>query len=118
LEIEVTIHVGEKIHVITRRRFEGDSRRHFVGEIKEAEGSIVRAEGYAFIFNTAKNEFIKKPEKRTSIFQLAESGYIVNLIPKEVSIDSLIYRQSGQKNLVVTDNHLFCLDINEFGINR
>ena len=39
---------GEKVHVIMRRFFDEAVRRHFVGEIKEADGAIVRLEGYVF----------------------------------------------------------------------
>lgn len=33
---------GEKIHVITRRNFEGDMQRRFIGEVIEARGSLAR----------------------------------------------------------------------------
>lgn len=33
---------GEKVHIITRRLFESDLRRHFVGEVLDSEGSVAR----------------------------------------------------------------------------
>ena len=33
------IDIGEIIHVITRRNFEGDLRRHFVGTVQAVNGS-------------------------------------------------------------------------------
>jgi hypothetical protein len=42
---------GEKVHVITRRLFDNDLRRHFVGEVKAVSDVAVRLEGYAFVLN-------------------------------------------------------------------
>jgi meiotically up-regulated gene 157 (Mug157) protein len=114
----MVIDKGEKIHIVTRRNFEGDLRRHFVGEIVEAQDAVVRIEGYAFIWDRSRNEFAKKPDKRTTIIDLAESGYIVNILPNQVSIAKLIYKMSDQKHLTLTDQSSFTLDINEFGTSR
>ena len=40
---------GDKIHVMHRRRFEKDVRRHFVGEVKGYEQGVARASGYVFV---------------------------------------------------------------------
>ena len=88
---------GEKLHIIIRRVFEEDVRRHFVCEIAESEGAVVRAEGYTFVFNRSKNEFVKKPEKRFGIFDLASAGYIVNIIPEEVMLENLTYKYSDAR---------------------
>jgi hypothetical protein len=55
----MVIDKGEKVHIVTRRRFEGDLQRHFVGEVLEAQGAVVRIEGYAFIWDRTRNEFTK-----------------------------------------------------------
>jgi hypothetical protein len=55
----MVIDKGEKVHIVTRRRFEGDLQRHFVGEVLEAQGAVVRIEGYAFIRDRTRNEFTK-----------------------------------------------------------
>jgi hypothetical protein len=112
------VSVGEKVHIVVKRSFETELRRHFVGEIMAAEGVITRIEGYAFVFDTTRNVFVKKPEKRTSIIDLAESGYLVNIIPVQVNIDDLVYKQSTQRTMIVTDDKGFSLEINEFGTNR
>ena len=41
----MVIDKGEKIHIVTRRNFEGDLRRHFVGEVVEVQDAAVRIEG-------------------------------------------------------------------------
>jgi hypothetical protein len=105
---------GERIHVITRRLFEGDLRRHFVGEIVAANNRAVRVKGYAFIFYPARNEYVRRPELRERIIALADAGEIINVIPGNVSLEELTYRPSEENRLVVTDGKSFRLDINEF----
>lgn len=109
---------GDKVHVITRRNFDGDLRRHYVGEIEGGFETTARIRGYVFMLDTARNEFVRKPEERTTIIDLAESGYIVNVLPRHVDVEELTYSFSDQQKLVVTDNRGFSLDINEFGHNR
>jgi hypothetical protein len=109
---------GEKIHVITRRRFEQDVRRHFAGTIVASEGAVVRAEGCTFVFNSSRNRFEKKLNKRIGIFDLAAEGYIVNTLPSEVVVENLIYKTTDEGSLVFTDNAGYSLNINEFSVKR
>ena len=109
---------GEKVHVVYRRNFDTEVRRHFIGEIIEASESVVRLQGNTVIFDSAKNTFIKKPETRTTIVDLSESGYIVNMIDKNVNINELQYIIDNNKHLILTDKKDFSLNINEFGSNR
>ena len=112
------ISVGEKLHVITRRLFEGDLRRHFAGVVTAVEGNIVRLEGYVFIFDTRANAWDRRHEKRTRIVGVGDSGHIIKVIPPEVEIDALVYQLDASRHLVVTDGKKFALDINEFGAQR
>lgn len=109
---------GENVHVITRRLFESEARRHFMGEVMAASGSVVRLQGRVVVFDTSKNQYVRKPELRTTVIDLAESGYIVNILPPNVDIDSLQYTHNSDRRLVVTDGKGFTLDINEFGSMR
>ena len=43
------IATGEKVYVITRRTFEGDLRRQFVGEVQAVTDFAMRVQGYAFV---------------------------------------------------------------------
>ena len=101
---------GENIHVITRRNFEGELRRHFVGKIIEMFETTARIEGHLYIFNSVDSQFVRIPKERTTIVDLAESGYIVTIIPPEVVIDHLRYELSDQGKLIATDNQGFSLD--------
>ena len=109
---------GEKVHIVTRRLFESDLRRHFVGEVTETTETAVRLEGYVFVHEANSNQYAMRPERRVRIFGLADSGSIVNIIPPDVSLEDLSYQTSPQGRMVITDGKSFSLDINEFSATR
>lgn len=112
------IGIGEKFHVVMRRNYNSQIQRHFVGQVEAADGSIVRATGYVFIYDELKAQYIKKNAPRTTVIDLAESGYIVNIIPQTVAIDDLRYEVIDRTYLAFTDGAGFVLDINEYGVKR
>jgi hypothetical protein len=109
---------GEKVHVITRRLFDNDLRRHFVGEVQAASEVAVRLEGYVFVFNPGNNQYERRPERRLRVISLADSGNIINVIPAYVDLDALSYQTSAENRTVFTDSKSFSLDINEFSAIR
>ena len=109
---------GEKVHIILRRNFEGDLRRHFIGEIVAANDTLARVAGYAFVLDNTTGQFGRRPERRIRIFGFAESGNIINVLPLNTDIEGCLYKQSPEGKLVVTDGKNFTLDINEFGSSR
>jgi hypothetical protein len=109
------INKGDKVHIAYRALFENSTRRHFIGEVVDSDGALCRLEGYAFVFDAKQATFQRKPEKRTTIADLAESGYIVNVVSSDVDLASVVYRYERGIGLVVTDNKSFLMDINEFG---
>ena len=113
-EQEHVISVGDKVHIITRRLFEGEVLRHFVGEVTRISGTLQEVQGFAFVHNRGTNEYKKRPELRTRIFSLGQADFIVNKIPPGTAVESLEYRYI-ENRLVITDRKGFSLDINEFG---
>lgn len=107
---------GNKVHIIYRALYESATRRHFLGEVMAVEGTACRLEGYAFVRDQISESYVKKPGKRTTVVDLAESGYIVNIVDAEVDIASVAYKYQRDMGLVATDGKNFVLDINEFGI--
>jgi len=108
------IEVGDKVHIITRRRFDGDVRRHFAGEIVGITGDLCRVGGYAFVYNVDRNQYLKRPDKRVRVLSFANEGHVVNVLPRETVISSLEYRYKDDR-LVVADGGAVNLDINELG---
>lgn len=74
---------GELILIVTRRSFEKDRRRHFIGTVEDAEGTAIRLTGYEFYVDNT-NQYRKIPEMRTWIFPLADSHMSVNVLPHEI----------------------------------
>lgn len=113
---ESAIDLGDKLHIITRRRFEGDIRRHFVGEVIGISGELQSVRGYTFVFNTGTNDYKRERESRTRVLSVGHDGLIVNKLPPETVIESVEYRLQD-KRLVVSDGK-FALEIHEFGQSR
>jgi len=107
--------IGEKIHIIERRFFKEDARRHFVGEVIRCTESTIRVIGYDWAIETMRG-FVRKPEKRERVIVLNE-GLIINVIPNDVNLEDISYITTSQRTQVVTDGKKFSLDITEFTIN-
>jgi len=105
---------GEKIHVITRRRFDKDVRRHFAGEVEACELGLARVRGNVFVVDDLnKHSFVKRPDLRTRIIPLTDGELIINVLPPSVQINKIHYLlQDG--SLTVTDGD-WRMDIKEFG---
>ena len=114
----MVLKIGEKVHIMSRRAFVGDLRRHFVGEIKQVGDTAIRVEGYTFIFDEVNNEYYRKPELRTRIFSITDGRTIINVIPPLTVIEKVTYCLSEDNNLIATDGEHFQLDIDEFGVRR
>ena len=111
------LQVGDKLHIMTRRLFEHDIRRHFAGQVEAIDGVLALIVGDTFIFNSGVNEYRRLPEKRSRIFSIGDSGNIVNKLPRETDIEQVNY-QTIEERLVVTDGGDLFLSINEFGASR
>jgi hypothetical protein len=106
---------GENIHVIHRRRFDKDIRRHFVGGVEAYEGGLVRATGYVFVVDELNEHlFAKRPDRRTKLIPLASGDVIVNVLPEDLDIEQVRYELDGRK-LWLTDGNGWKMDVKEFG---
>ena len=108
----------EKIHIITRRVFEKDLRRHFVGVIEDVSSELARVKGYVFVFDEWADEFKRRPEERVRIFSLTDANLIINILPPEIEITELMYKVNQEGQRVVTDGKDFSLDVSEFTAKR
>ena len=104
---------GEKVHIVERRYFAEEARRHLVGEIVNFSDNAIRIKGRVWVFDMMTG-FVCKPEVRERVLYPSDRSTI-NIIPKEVEIDELKYVTVPEKGLIVTDGKKFSLDINEFG---
>jgi len=106
---------GEKIHLINRRHFEKDTRRHFLGEVESYEHGIARASGYVFVVDDLnKHLFVKRPDRRTKLIPISSGEVIVNVIPASVDLEQVQY-ELKDRGLHVTDGKAWHIDVKEFG---
>jgi hypothetical protein len=111
-EKPAVIEAGEKVHIILRRRFKEDQRRHFVGTVSMVSAGQIRVVGYTFSFNSTSSAFQRLPELRTRVFGLFDSGCVINVLPPQVDVDRLRYH-ANQGVLVMSDGQGFKLEIND-----
>ena len=60
--------------------------------------------------------FLRRDEKCITIIDLAESGYVVNIIDQNIILDNVTYKYTQGIGLIATDGKGFSLNINEFGV--
>jgi hypothetical protein len=80
-----------------------------------AKGALCRLKGFDFVRDPKSEMYVKKSGMRTTIIDLAESGYVVNIIDAAVNLEQVSYRYLDNKGLAAVDDQGFVLDINEFG---
>ena len=107
------VEVGEIVHVIERRAFENDVRRHLIGKVVAVAPNGMRLECFVFVFDQYQGTFVRKPERRTRILGF-DGRFVINVVPRETEIEKVQYVQS-EIGLMVTDNKTFRLSVNEFG---
>ena len=112
------ISVGTKVHVVERRLFESDVRRHFIGEVMASSDQAMQVRGWVFVYDGSTASFRRQPERRTRIVTLVDARIIVNILPEEAMIERAEYRSDENGNLTVTDGEAFSLAMNEFGFRR
>ena len=106
---------GEKIHVIHRRQFEKDARRHFVGQVESYDHGLARASGYVFVVDDLnKHMFVKRPDRRTKLIPISSGAVIVNVIPENTDLEGVHYELKDSA-LHVTDGNSWRIEVKEFG---
>lgn len=109
---------GEKVFVITRRLFEGDRIRLFVGEVQESTDSVMKVRGYAFVHDDFTNEIVRREDIRIRIISLVDAINLVFVIPKEVILEHVQYELNDMNERVITDKNTFTMNLNEFGASK
>ena len=108
---------GEKVHIIERRHFTDDIRRHLVGEVIRCSEQAIRLKGYVWVFDVGHGQFVRKPEKRDRIVCMGDR-LTINVLPPEADLDATKYISDPRKGLLVTDERSFFLEVTEFTAMR
>lgn len=106
---------GEKVHVVIRREFSDDLRRHFIGEVEAATDDVARVQGYMFVYDLSINQFVRRPNLRTQLFSIVDRGNMITVMPIDTILTEVVYKMTASRRLVLTDEKHFMIDVNEFG---
>lgn len=109
---------NEKAFIMTRRLFDKDIMRHFVGLVEEVADGLMRVTGYPFNFDPNTGEFVRRPDIRTRLFGIGDAGLIINVLPPSVEIESVRYRTDQTGVRVLADGQGFEMNVSEFGVYR
>ncbi len=113
LFMHMVLKQGEKLHVIHRRFYKDDQHRHFIGLVEEFNGTLARVVGHVYTVDTTQFIFVRRPEVRTRIISLVGGDLLVNIIPANVDLAKIVYKQE-KKAVRITDGSDWHLDISEF----
>jgi hypothetical protein len=108
---------GEIVFVVTRRFFEKDLRRSFVGKIQEVSEVAIRVKGYPFTYTETTNEFVRTDHQRIQIFSLVDAGVVIRILDEDVDYKNIHYGWKDNQR-IITDGKSFIMDISSFGLNR
>jgi hypothetical protein len=108
---------GEKVHIVERRYFTDDVRRHLVGEVIKCTEQAIRLEGYVWVFDIANGRFVRKPDKRERIVCLGDR-LTINVLPPEADLETVKYVTDPERGLVATDGKSLTLEVTEFTVMR
>ncbi|MBI1374060.1 MAG: hypothetical protein GC159_15170 [Phycisphaera sp.] len=103
---------GEVVHVVCRRRFADDVRRHMVGEVMFVDNGVARIDAFLFVYDRSTGHFIRRP-RMDRVVALTDSANVVTILPPRIDVESLDYAEGGPK-LTLTDGGDFEMDISEF----
>ena len=109
---------GEKVFVITRRLFEGDRLRQFVGEVQESTEMVIKVCGYAFVHDDFTNEIVRREDVRTRIVSMTDAINLIFVIPNDVILENVQYKLNDMNERVITDENTFTMNLNEFGPSK
>ncbi|MBT8091576.1 MAG: hypothetical protein KJN77_00980 [Gammaproteobacteria bacterium] len=91
------------MQVAYRALYEKSTRRHFLGEVVEVDGVVCLRDGFTFVHDPKLETYNRKPERRKTVIDLAESGYVVNTIDPTVILDDVSYKYLQETGMVATD---------------
>lgn len=107
---------GARVHVVERRLFEGDIRRHFAGVVEAVANSVARVRGYTFVHEPGRGAYVRSEHEQTRLIALTAGHLVIRVLPPDTRVAEIEYRADGNR-MIVTDG-TFELEIADFGAHR
>lgn len=106
---------GDKVHVLVRRNFDGDVRRHLIGMVERSSEHAILVQGRKAVYDNSSANYDILSEINSQVVSLVDSGVIITHIPEHVKLDELYY-QYNPGMTVITDGKEWTLRITEVGL--
>lgn len=105
--------IGEKIHVVEKRIFTDDVRRHFIGEITAIADHAIRLKGYVWVYNATQAKFVRRQELRERVLILGDR-LIINILPQDSDIRDFVYNTDNMRRMYITNGKGYTIELTEF----
>ena len=103
---------GDRVLIVHRRLFEGDSGRFFLGAIDAYEDGIARVTGYTFVREQLAGRMLRKDDRRTKIVSIVSGSLIVYLLPEHLVVEDM-HIALRDSRLSLTDGRQFDMNLSE-----
>jgi hypothetical protein len=103
---------GDRVLIVHRRLFDGDSGRFFLAVVDAYEQGLARVTGYTFVREQLEGRVLRKEDCRTKIVSVASGSLIVYQLPDDLVIEDVqvVIRESC---LSMTDGRQFDMNLSE-----
>lgn len=91
---DATMAQREKVHIVEHKRFNNDTRRHFVGEVEAFDATHIRVHGYPFVYDSQRGKFVRVEPMRTCVFA-TDNNIGITILPPDFDIETARYSRSG-----------------------
>lgn len=110
---ESALTVGEKLHIVERRKFDNDPRRHFVGEVQFVSEHHLRVEGNQYVFNPSTGLFERIEPRRVRVFAI-DNQIGLTILPPDFDLATIAYKRV-RNELQFCDGSGFMMELGDFG---
>lgn len=110
---EEALAVGEKAHIVERRKFEGDLRRQFVAQVEFANAHHLRANGNMFVFSPPTGLFERIEPGQVRVFD-NDNQIGITVLPPHFDPQSAEYKRI-RNEMQFCDANGFKMELGDFG---
>lgn len=104
---------GDKVLIVHRRLFDGDSIRFFVGVVDSYEDGIAKVTGHTWIREPFSAALFKKEGARTKIFSISSGTLIVYQLPIATELSSVRFEDDRFGRIWIGDGKDLRIDLSE-----
>jgi hypothetical protein len=110
---ESALAVGEKIHIVERRQFDSDLRRHFIGEVEYCSDHHLKIKGKLFVYNATSKVFERIEPSRFRIYA-NDNNIGITILPQDFDLPTAVYKRIPYK-LLFCDANGFEMELGDIG---